>query len=139
VCSFLRITPEHGVIEIGNIWFSPALKQTAAATETVFLLACEAFDELGYRRLEWKCDSPNLASRRAAERFGFSFEGIFRQHAVVKGRNRETAWYALLDRDWPTARRAFELWLWPDNFDAHGSQRVGLRRPRLTRAAGWQG
>lgn len=126
VVSFLRMEPEHGVIEIGHIWFGAALQRTPAATEAIFLLAREAFDGLGNRRLEWKCDAANARSRRAAERFGFTFEGVFRQHMIVKGRNRDTAWYALLDSEWPAARRAFEAWLDPANFDAGGQQRASL-------------
>ncbi len=95
--SYLRITPEHGCIEIGHIWFGPDLQGSTAATETIFLLAANAFDELGYRRLEWKCNALNAASRRAAVRFGFQFEGVFAKHQVVKGRNRDTAWYAITD------------------------------------------
>lgn len=124
--SYLRMVPPHGVIEIGYIWFSPRLQRTAAATEAIYLLLHHAFDELGYRRVEWKCDALNAASRRAAERFGFQYEGIFRQHMVVKGRNRDTAWYALLDRNWPVARSAFQVWLSPANFDAAGKQRAAL-------------
>jgi RimJ/RimL family protein N-acetyltransferase len=120
--SYLRITPEFGVIEIGHIWFGRSLQRTTAATETVYLLARHAFDELGYRRLEWKCDSLNARSRRAAERFGFTFEGVFRQHQVVKGHNRDTAWYAMTDGDWPAVRAGFESWLSPANFDAEGRQ-----------------
>jgi RimJ/RimL family protein N-acetyltransferase len=130
VCSYMRTTPEHGVIEIGNIWFAPTLRRTRRATEAIFLLAHHVFDELGYRRLEWKCDSLNAPSRRAAERLGFSFEGVFKQHMVVKGRNRDTAWYALLDHDWPNARRAFELWLSALNFDADDRQLRSLRTLR---------
>jgi RimJ/RimL family protein N-acetyltransferase len=126
VCSFLRITPDQGTIEIGHIWFAPALQRTAAATEAIYLLAAHAFDGLGYRRLEWKCNALNARSRRAAERFGFGFEGVFRQHMIVKGRNRDTAWYALLHGDWPPAREAFERWLDPDNFGPDGGQRRGL-------------
>jgi RimJ/RimL family protein N-acetyltransferase len=126
VVSFLRMEPPHGVIEIGHIWFGSALQRTPAATEAIYLLAREAFDGLGNRRLEWKCDAANARSRRAAERFGFTFEGVFRQHMIVKGRNRDTAWYALLDREWPAARAAFETWLDPANFDADGRQRQSL-------------
>ena len=122
VASYLRITPDHGTIEIGHIWFGSALQRTRGATEAIYLLARNAFDELGYRRLEWKCDSFNERSRNAAERFGFLFEGIFRQHMVVKGRNRDTAWYAIVDRDWPAVRAAFEAWLDPANFDGSGRQ-----------------
>ena len=127
VCSFLRIKPEHGAIEIGHIWFGAELQRTTAATEAIYLLARHAFDELGYRRLEWKCNALNAASRRAAERFGFTFEGVFRNHQVIKGRNRDTAWYAIVDADWPPIREAFEAWLAPENFDADGRQRRSLR------------
>jgi RimJ/RimL family protein N-acetyltransferase len=120
--SYLRITPEFGVIEIGHIWFGVPLQRTTAATETIYLLARHAFDHLGYRRLEWKCNSRNARSRRAAERFGFTFEGVFRQHQVVKGHNRDTAWYAMTDGDWPAVRAGFESWLTPANFDAEGRQ-----------------
>jgi RimJ/RimL family protein N-acetyltransferase len=130
VASFLRIEPVHGVIEIGHIWFGAALQRTPAATEAIFLLARHAFDDLGYRRLEWKCDAGNRRSRGAAERFGFRFEGVFRQHMVVKGRNRDTAWYAILDSEWPSARAAFESWLDASNFDADGSQRRALAELR---------
>jgi RimJ/RimL family protein N-acetyltransferase len=126
VVSYLRIEPEHGCIEIGHIWFGAALQRTPAATETIYLLARHAFDDLGHRRLEWKCDAANARSRRAAERFGFTFEGVFRQHMIVKGRNRDTAWFALLDGEWPAARAAFEAWLRPENFDAAGRQRSPL-------------
>jgi RimJ/RimL family protein N-acetyltransferase len=126
MASYLRMEPQHGVIEIGHIWFAPALQRTRQATEAIFLLARYAFDDLGYRRLEWKCDSLNLPSRRAAERFGFVFEGIFRQHMVVKGRNRDTAWYSITDEEWPSRRAAFEAWLAHDNFDAEGMQRRSL-------------
>jgi RimJ/RimL family protein N-acetyltransferase len=126
VVSYLRMEPEHGVIEIGHIWLGAALQRTPAATEAIFLLAREAFDGLGNRRLEWKCDAANARSRRAAERFGFTFEGVFRQHMIVKGRNRDTAWYALLDGEWPAARAAFEAWLDPGNFDEDERQRQRL-------------
>jgi RimJ/RimL family protein N-acetyltransferase len=126
VVSYLRMEPEHGVIEIGHIWLGAALQRTPAATEAIYLLARHAFDDLGNRRLEWKCDAANARSRRAAERFGFTFEGVFRQHMIVKGRNRDTAWYALLDGEWPAARAAFEAWLDPANFDAAGAQRRSL-------------
>lgn len=124
--SYLRITPIHGVIEIGNIWFGPALQRTRQATEAIFLLARSVFEDLGYRRLEWKCDALNDRSRHAALRLGFSYEGLFRQHLVVKGRNRDTAWFAMLDRDWPAIRTAFETWLAPDNVDDDGQQRRSL-------------
>lgn len=127
ICSYLAIVPEHGTIEIGNIWFAPALQRSAAATEAIFLLARHAFDELGYRRLEWKCNTLNAPSRNAALRFGFRFEGIFAQHRVVKGHNRDTAWFAITDRRWPPLQEAFERWLAPENFDAAGVQRRSLR------------
>jgi RimJ/RimL family protein N-acetyltransferase len=117
--------PEHGVIEIGHIWFGASLRRTTAATEAIYLLAAHAFDDLGYRRLEWKCDALNAPSRRAAERFGFRFEGVFAQHMVVKGRNRDTAWYAITDRDWPAVGEAFRAWLADANQDA-GAQRQPL-------------
>jgi RimJ/RimL family protein N-acetyltransferase len=122
LASYLRITPEFGVIEIGHIWFGVALQRTTAATEAIYLLARHAFDDLGYRRLEWKCNALNAASRRAAERFGFTFEGVFRKHQIVKGRNRDTAWYAITDDDWPAIRVGFESWLSPENFDSDGRQ-----------------
>jgi RimJ/RimL family protein N-acetyltransferase len=125
--SYLRITPEHGVIEIGHIWFGPPLKRTVGATEAIYLLARHAFDDLGYRRLEWKCNALNDASRRAAERFGFQFEGVFRSHMVIKGRNRDTAWYAITDEEWPAVRAGFERWLAPENFYETGAQRKPLR------------
>jgi RimJ/RimL family protein N-acetyltransferase len=122
VASYLRINPEHGVIEIGHIWLGTALQRTTAATEGIYLLAANAFDRLGYRRLEWKCDALNARSRRAAERFGFTFEGVFRKHQVIKGRNRDTAWFAITDDDWPRVREGYERWLAPDNFDRSGRQ-----------------
>jgi len=122
IASYLRITPDHGTIEIGHIWFGAELRRSAAATEAIFLLAREAFDELGYRRLEWKTNALNQPSRRAAERFGFRFEGVFRKHQVVKGRNRDTAWFAITDDEWPALRAAFEQWLAPENFGADGQQ-----------------
>jgi RimJ/RimL family protein N-acetyltransferase len=130
MASFLRMAPEHGVIEIGHIWFAPALQRTRQATEAIFLMARHSFDDLGYRRLEWKCDALNEPSRRAAERFGFTFEGVFRQHMVVKGRNRDSAWFSILHGEWPVIRSAFEAWLAPDNFDADGRQRQSLSAVR---------
>jgi RimJ/RimL family protein N-acetyltransferase len=126
--SYLRIEPGHGVIEVGNILLSPALQRTTAATEAMYLMARHVFDDLGYRRYEWKCNAENLPSRRAALRFGFTFEGIFRQHMVIKNRNRDTAWFAMLDHEWPVRRAAFEEWLAAENFDEAGRQ----RRPLLT-------
>ncbi|MDX6650198.1 MAG: hypothetical protein QOJ97_2149 [Solirubrobacteraceae bacterium] len=126
IASYMRIVPEHGVIEIGHIWFGTPMQRTTAATEAIYLLAAHAFDDLGHRRLEWKCNALNAPSRRAAERFGFTFEGIFRHHQVLKGRNRDTAWYAITDADWPPVRAAFQAWLDPSNFDAAGRQRRAL-------------
>lgn len=124
--SYLRIDPAVGVIEIGHIGLSPALQQTVASTEAQFLMMQRAFDELGYRRYEWKCDDLNTPSRRAAIRLGFQFEGVFRQATIYKGRNRDTAWYAIIDRDWPRLRAAFERWLLPENFDVNGRQILSL-------------
>ncbi len=136
MASYLRMAPDHGVIEIGHIWFSPALQRTRKATEAIYLMARYAFDDLGYRRLEWKCDALNDPSRRAAERFGFTFEGVFRQHLVVKGRNRDSAWFSILDGEWPAIRSAFEGWLAPENFDATGAQRHSLAEMRAPQAGG---
>jgi RimJ/RimL family protein N-acetyltransferase len=120
--SYLRITPLDGVIEIGHVLFSPSLQRTRAATEAIRLLLGQAFDTLGYRRVEWKCNALNAASRRAAQRYGFVYEGTFRQHMVLKGRNRDTAWFAMLDSDWPAIRARFDAWLDPANFDGDGRQ-----------------
>jgi len=111
VVSFMSIEPEMRRLEIGHIWYAPSAQRTEANTEAVYLMLREAFDELGHRRVEWKCDALNARSRAAAERLGFTFEGIFRQHKIVKGRNRDTAWYSMIDREWPRAREAFEAWL----------------------------
>ncbi len=124
--TFMRIDGVHGVIETGSILFGPDLARTPGATEAIYLQARHAFEDLGYRRFEWKCNALNQPSRRAAERFGFTFEGVFRQHMVVKGQNRDTAWYAMLDREWPARKAAFERWLDPANFDADGRQRSSL-------------
>ncbi|KAJ5543113.1 hypothetical protein N7461_009116 [Penicillium sp. DV-2018c] len=129
--SLMRITPEHLCIEIGNVMFSPALQRTTGATEAVYLLADYVFAELGYRRLEWKCDSLNEPSRKAAGRLGFGFEGVFRQHMVVKGRNRDTAWYSVLREEWEGGlKRAMERWLDVGNFGEDGRQILGLRELR---------
>ncbi len=125
VASYLRITPSSGSIEVGHIHLAPRLQRTVAATEAMYLMMTRAF-ELGYRRYEWKCDALNRASRTAAMRLGFSFEGVFRQATVYKARNRDTAWYAVIDRDWPALRLAFDRWLDPENFDEQGRQRVAL-------------
>jgi RimJ/RimL family protein N-acetyltransferase len=130
MASLMRLDPDHGVIEVGHIWFAPALQRTRQATEAIYLLARYAFDDLGNRRLEWKCDSLNAPSRRAAERFGFVFEGVFRQHMVVKGRNRDTAWFSITDAEWPARRAAFQEWLAPANFDSSGRQRQPLASVR---------
>lgn len=122
VASYLRIDPAAGSIEVGGIVYSPRLKRSRAGTEAMYLLMRRAFDELGYRRYEWKCDSLNAASRRTAERLGFQFEGIFRQATVYKGRNRDTAWYSIIDSEWPMLKRAFLQWLEPSNFDEQGCQ-----------------
>jgi len=126
LASYLRLAPDVGVVEIGHLVFTPRLQRTPAATEAIYLMLAYAFDRLGYRRVEWKCDALNERSRRAAERLGFSFEGVFRQSKVVKGRNRDTAWFALIDPDWPARRAALRAWLDPENFDATGRQRRPL-------------
>jgi RimJ/RimL family protein N-acetyltransferase len=125
VASYLRIDPAAGSIEVGHINYSPKLQRTIAATEAMYLMMQRAF-ALGYRRYEWKCHSLNAPSRAAAQRFGFSYEGIFRQARVDKGRNRDTAWYAMIDREWPALDAAYQRWLDPANFDAHGRQRTSL-------------
>lgn len=126
VASYLRIDPANGVIEVGHIHFSPLLQRTPMATEAMFLMMARVFDELGYRRYEWKCDSLNAPSRAAAARLGFQYEGLFRQALVYKGRNRDTAWFSIIDGEWPRLRAAFERWLSPANFDAEGRQRESL-------------
>jgi RimJ/RimL family protein N-acetyltransferase/N-acetylglutamate synthase-like GNAT family acetyltransferase len=124
--SLMRIDPTHRVIEVGSILYTPALQRTPAATEAQYLLASYVFDTLGYRRYEWKCNDFNAPSKRAAVRFGFTYEGLFRQHMIAKGRNRDTAWFAMLDIEWPQLKLAFEQWLDPANFDAEGRQKVAL-------------
>lgn len=126
VATLMRIDPANGVIEVGNIKYAPALQRTPAATEAMFLLMRYVFDELGYRRYEWKCDSLNGPSRAAALRLGFTFEGIFRQAVVYKGRNRDTAWFSIIDGEWPALKRAYEDWLAPANLEADGRQRRRL-------------
>jgi RimJ/RimL family protein N-acetyltransferase len=125
VGAYLRIDPRQGSIEIGHLAYSPLMQKTSLATEAMFLFMERAFD-LGYRRYEWKCDALNEPSRLAAVRLGFTFEGVFRQATVVKGRNRDTAWYAITDGEWPALRKAFQQWLHPDNFEAGGKQRTRL-------------
>lgn len=124
--ALMRIDPANGVIEVGSIAYSPVLQRSRAGSEAIYLLMRRAFDELGYRRFEWKCDSRNAPSRRAAERYGFQYEGTFRQAIVYKGRSRDTAWYAIIDSDWLALRHGFEQWLAPENFDADGRQRRSL-------------
>jgi RimJ/RimL family protein N-acetyltransferase len=126
IASLMRIDTANGVIEVGHIKYTPALQRTAAATEAMYLLMRRVFDELGYRRYEWKCDALNAPSRAAAVRLGFMFEGIFRQAIVYKGRNRDTAWYSIIDGEWPALKSAYEWWLAADNFDAQGRQRRRL-------------
>jgi len=126
VASYLRINPEMGSIEVGHIHYSPLLQRTRAATEAMYLMAHHAFDELGYRRYEWKCDDLNAASQAAAARLGFTYEGTFRQDRIYKGRNRDTAWYSITDAEWPSIREALEAWLEPGNFDEQGRQRARL-------------
>jgi RimJ/RimL family protein N-acetyltransferase len=120
--SYLRIEPKHRCIEVGAILFSPLLARTRGATEDMYLMMRHAFEDLGNRRYEWKCNALNEPSRRAALRLGFTFEGIFRQHMIVKGENRDTAWFAILDKEWPRAKGAFEKWLAPETFDSNGAQ-----------------
>ena len=124
--SYMRIEPAHGVVEVGNILLTPAVQRTTAATEAMYLMANHVFEHLGYRRYEWKCNAENEPSRRAALRLGFTFEGTFRQHMVVKGRNRDTAWFSMLDREWPARKQTFEAWLSPANFDSEGRQRKSV-------------
>lgn len=119
VASYLRIDAPVGVIEVGHINYAPVLQRTAAASEAMYLLMKRVFDELGYRRYEWKCDALNAPSRAAAERLGFAYEGLFRQATIYKGRNRDTAWYAIIDKDWPKIRAVYEAWLAPGNFDSN--------------------
>jgi RimJ/RimL family protein N-acetyltransferase len=125
-CSLMRIEPAHRVIEVGNILYLPCLQRTVGATEAMYVLARYVFEKLEYRRYEWKCDALNAPSRRAALRLGFAFEGIFRQHMIVKEKNRDTAWYSMLDTEWQDRKRAFELWLGAANFDAEGRQKTPL-------------
>ncbi len=127
VASYLRIEPAVGVIEVGHINYAPALQKTRGATEAMYLMMARVFDELGYRRYEWKCDALNAPSRTSAKRLGFTYEGTFRQATMYKGRNRDTAWFSIIDAEWPVLKAAFETWLDPANFDAQGRQRKSLR------------
>ena len=124
--ALMRIDPAHGVVEVGHILWGPAIARSRVATEALFLSAAHIFDALGYRRFEWKCNNLNEPSKRAAGRFGFTPEGVFRQHMVQKGRNRDTAWFAMTDGDWPRLKAGYEAWLQPENFDADGQQRSKL-------------
>ncbi len=124
--ALMRIEPAHRVIEVGNIMYTPAMQRTAGASEAQYLFARYVFDVLGNRRYEWKCNALNAPSRRAAERFGFAFEGVFRQHMIVKGHNRDTAWFSMLDSEWPARKAAYERWLALDNFDGEGRQKLRL-------------
>lgn len=128
--TLMRIDPANGVIETGNIHWGPDMQRSPLSTEALFLHARYVFDGLGYRRFEWKCNNENVPSKRAAERFGFIFEGVFRQHMVVKGANRDTAWYSIIDKEWPVVREAFERWLDPSNFDDDGRQKTRLEAIR---------
>lgn len=124
--SYMRIEPVHRVIEVGNIIFTPPLQRSCGATEAMYLMARHAFNDLGYRRYEWKCNALNEPSRRAALRLGFVFEGVFRQHMIIKGRNRDTAWFSMTDAEWPLRQANFEQWLAPSNFDSAGRQKLSL-------------
>jgi RimJ/RimL family protein N-acetyltransferase len=132
--ALMRIEPNHGVMEVGHVTFSPLLKRTPLSTEAQYLLMQLAFDELGYRRYEWKCDNFNAPSKKAAQRLGFQFEGVFRQAIVYKGRTRDTAWFSIVDGEWPALRAGFEQWLSPANFDADGRQRRSLEQVRAAAA-----
>ena len=131
--TLMRIDAANRVIEIGNVLYTPTMQRTIGATEAQYLFAAYVFDTLGYRRYEWKCNDLNGPSKRAAARLGFAFEGVFRQHLIVKGRNRDTAWFSMLDREWPARKRAFEAWLAPENFDDEGRQRRSLGQLRAAR------
>ena len=135
IITLMEVRPQMRVIEVGNILLSPVLQRTPLATEAQYLLARYVFETLGYRRYEWKCNALNSASRRAAVRFGFNFEGLFRQHMIIKGCNRDTAWYAMLDSEWPPQKLAFERWLARENFDADGRQKVRLADETRSKAA----
>ena len=126
MASYLRIVPEVGTIEVGHIHFSPKMQRTPMATEAMYLMMKRVFDELGYRRYEWKCDALNEPSKKAAERFGFRFEGLWRQATMYKGRNRDTTWFAMIDQDWPQIKATYQAWLDPNNFDESGRQKTKL-------------
>jgi RimJ/RimL family protein N-acetyltransferase len=130
--SYLRIDPAHRTIEVGSILFTPRLQRTPLATEAMYMMARHIFEDLGYRRYEWKCNALNAPSRKAALRFGFTFEGIFRQHMIIKGRNRDTAWFSMLDSEWPARKANFERWLDPSNFGPDGQQKLSLSALNVT-------
>jgi RimJ/RimL family protein N-acetyltransferase len=134
MANYLDIRPNHAAIEVGYIWFAPFLQRTRQSTEALFLMLYYGFDELQYRRMQWRCNALNEKSRKAALRLGFTFEGIFYQHMIVKGHNRDTAWYSLLDSEWPQVRANIEAWLDPDNFDGEGRQRKSLTMLNDSRA-----
>lgn len=134
VAAYINAQPAVGTVEVGSLVFSPLLQRRPAATEAMYLMMRRVFDELGYRRYEWKCDSLNAPSRAAAQRLGFQYEGLFRQATITRGRNRDTAWFSIIDREWPTLRAAFERWLDPANFDAAGQQHQSLSRLRSASA-----
>jgi RimJ/RimL family protein N-acetyltransferase len=131
--ALMRITPGQACIELGGIYWGPAISRTRVATEACFLHLQYAFETLGYRRFEWKCNNLNEASKRAALRFGFSFEGVFRQHMMIKGKNRDTAWFSIIDQEWPAVKAGFEAWLNPENFDSQGQQ---IERLQINRETG---
>ncbi len=133
--SYLRMDLIHRVIEVGNIVYGPKLQRTAGATEAMYMMMRNAFEELGYRRYEWKCDSKNMPSRRAALRLGFQFEGIFRQHMIIKGLNRDTAWFSIVDAEWPARKEALERWLKAENFDEQGHQKLSLSAQKASPAS----
>jgi RimJ/RimL family protein N-acetyltransferase len=139
MASLMRIDPKHRVIEVGSILYSPLLQRTRGATEAMYLLMHYAFDTLGNRRYEWKCNALNEPSRRAALRLGFTFEGIFRQHMIAKGLNRDTAWFSIIDSEWPALKQAFEKWLAPDNFTPTGTQLTPLAAIRTQEKGGHSG
>lgn len=127
MASFMRIREAHGSVEVGFIMFGAALQKTCAATEAMYLMMRHAFEDLGYRRYEWKCDNLNEASKNAALRFGFTYEGLFRQDLIIKGKNRDTAWFSITDKEWPAVKRGLEAWLKPENFDKDGRQKSRLK------------
>lgn len=138
-CSYMDMHPQNGVIEIGYIWFAPALQRTRAATEAMYLLLAHAFDDLQYRRMQWRCNALNQKSRQAARRLGFGFEGIFHNHMIFKGKNRDTAWYSILDTEWPETRERLQNWLDDSNFDAAGQAKSSLAATMASRRSARRG